>query len=91
MLEFNSKIQRSSADVEAHCSHPTAANYSLTKTSFTLKAACGLERFVQLTSRERACDLGKPLGGKREKKKQKREKSLPRINNVPYSERKNLL
>lgn len=56
----------------------------LTKTSFTLKAACGLERFVQLTSRERVCDLGKPLGGEREKKKQKREKSLPRINNVPY-------
>lgn len=24
----------------------------LTKTSLTLKAACGLERFVQLTSRE---------------------------------------
>lgn len=34
----------------------------LTKTSFTLKAACGLERFVQLTSRERVCDLGKSQG-----------------------------
>lgn len=44
----------------------------LTKTSLTLKAACGLERFVQLTSRERPviwenrCE-GKERGEKRER------------------------
>lgn len=44
----------------------------LTKTSLTLKAACGLERFVQLTSREGPV-IWETTG--RGKRKSKREKS----------------
>jgi len=36
--------------------------------------------------KRRACDLGKPLGGERVKG---REKNLPRVKAVQYSDRKN--
>lgn len=47
----------------------------LTKTSLTLKAACGLERFVQLTSRERPVIWENHCEGKRGGKKREREKN----------------
>lgn len=45
---------------------------ALTKTSLTLKAACGLERFVQLTSREEPVIWENHW----EEKEKKREKNI---------------
>lgn len=43
----------------------------LTKTSLTLKAACGLERFVQLTSREEPVIWENHWEGKKKKREKK--------------------
>lgn len=55
----------------------------LTKTSLTLKAACGLGRFVQLTSREEPVIWENQWEGKE-------KKILPRTKSIQYSDRKNI-